>query len=96
MPISDDAIMTLAKNVGEVATKVGDLAEVMKSHMTDPQAHSGTIPRIASLEKSRRWFRRAAVASIITAPAGGTVAAKMGWVGKVMAAVAETAVGGGS
>lgn len=94
MPISDDAIMALARNVGEMTGKVGELTDVMKTHLVDPQAHSGVIPRVTSLETTRKFFRRSLIAGAVTTPVAG--AAQMGWVGKLLAIVkAGVAVGGG-
>lgn len=93
MAISDDTILELARELGVLNGTLTEAVSTMKNHVVDPQAHSGIIPRTESLEKSRRWFRRVAIASVVTPTAGGTVAAKMGWLGKIMAAVTT---GGGT
>lgn len=70
--------------------------EGMTRHFADQQAHSGVIPRIESLENTRRWGRRRAAIAAVSVPATGAAVAKLGWLGKVIAAItAASAVSGG-
>lgn len=82
MAISDDAILELAKEVRESNTVAKQTLETLTKHMEDQQAHSGVIPRIGSLERSRGRFRKWAFTILTSGTAGSAVEAKTGSVSK--------------
>lgn len=95
MPISDDVILSLAKELGANTQANRELTAAISNHILDPQAHSGVIPRVASLEKINRLKRYATGLTVMGA--GGTAVAgtKLGWVSSIIAAAKSALLSGG-
>lgn len=104
MPISDETMVKLAEGLGtlngtleQVVKHQDSMLLLMQAHMVDPQAHSGVIPRVTSIETTRKWITRTLIAGAVATPAAGAVAASPnGVVAKILSLIKIGSAAGGA